>query len=791
MKRIRKNLFLFLTAMVLSSLVSQAQELKQTIRGKVIDKFTQSPLPGASIVITGSDPLIGITSNVEGDFEIQNVPVGRVNLQITFLGYENYTVLNLQVFPSKETVLIAELEEKAVQLEDVIISAGKNRNETFNQMATVSARTFNVEETNKYAGSLGDPARMAGNFAGVLSVDDSRNDIIIRGNSPYGLLWQVDGIEIPNPNHYSMPGSKGGPMSMLNNNNLANSDFLTGAFPSEFGNALSGVFELNLRNGNTFKKEHVFQLATSGFELGTEGPVNMGKASSYILNYRYSAPQIFDLIGLWEESYMPKYQDLTAKINLPDTKLGYFQLFVLGGLNSIVQDSRKIDSTDWSYGLDGMVMDMSNKMGVMGLSHTLYLNKKSHFVTKLSAQFNNNVIKIDSVMPEQQTFFKSKINSLEKRLLAKTALKTKFNPKNYLIIGAEYELCNTDYSMTEFMYNGSPAPNLLDINKNTNSLSAYIQYRHRFSNRVSLTLGSRYFAFLANNTDNLEPRAGIRYKLSDTKSLSFGYGIHSQKQNNAVYYIESYNKNTGSYEMTNENLEMTKSQHFVLSYNSMLKESLNLKLETYYQNLWDVPVTHKQPQFSMLNTGGGFDLPDQDSLVNLGTGYNYGIDITLEKYLSDNYYFLVTASLFQSKYKGYDKVLRNTEFNGNYAFNALAGYDLKLNNKYILGMNIRSIYAGGRRELPIDVDASAARGETIYDWDNAYENRYPDYYRLDFRISLKEFHKKYTSEFAVDITNITDNQDNIINRYYSNTSKAVTTDYQDGRQINFLFKIYF
>jgi hypothetical protein len=263
----------------------------------------------------------GTTSDAKGNFVLNSVPVGRVSLKVSFLGYKDHIVSNMQVFTSKETVVTIELEQEATQLNAVSVTVQRKKNESLNELSSVGARTFVVEETNKYAGSLGDPARMVGNFAGVLAVDDSRNDIIIRGNSPYGLLWRVDGFDIPNPNHYSMPGSKGGPMSMLNNNNLANSDFITGAFPAEYGNALSGVFDLNLRNGNTFKREHVFQLATSGFELGTEGPISKNKASSYIINYRYGAPQVFGIFGLWDGPTMPKYQDFSLKVNIGKTKL--------------------------------------------------------------------------------------------------------------------------------------------------------------------------------------------------------------------------------------------------------------------------------------------------------------------------------------------------------------------------------------------------------------------------------------------------------------------------------------
>lgn len=169
---------------------------------------------------------------------------------------------------------------------------------------------------------------MAANFAGVSIVDDSRNDIIIRGNSPIGLLWRLDGVEVPNLNHFSAAGTTGGPVSMINNNLLANSDFFTSAFPAEYGNAMSGVFDLKMRNGNNQKREYVGQIGFNGFELGAEGPFKKGEGS-YIVNYRYSVLGLMSKIGMKSGTgdATPYYQDLSFKINLPRTKIGKLSLF--------------------------------------------------------------------------------------------------------------------------------------------------------------------------------------------------------------------------------------------------------------------------------------------------------------------------------------------------------------------------------------------------------------------------------------------------------------------------------
>jgi len=281
-----RNLFiLFILSISFSNSFAQ-NNYTQTIRGTVIDKSSQSPLIGASIILMNSDPLIGTITDIDGKFRLENIPVGRQGITISYLGYNTIALPGLNLTSGKELVLTIELEENITSLSKVVITAEQRKDIAINEMATVSARSFTVEETERYAGSLGDPSRMVSNFAGVSMTNDSRNDIIIRGNSPSGLLWRLDGIEIPNPNHFGAFGTTGGPVSMLNNNLLTNSDFITSAFPAEYGNAMSGVFDLKMRHGNNEKREYVGQIGFNGFELGAEGPFKKGSRASYLANYR-------------------------------------------------------------------------------------------------------------------------------------------------------------------------------------------------------------------------------------------------------------------------------------------------------------------------------------------------------------------------------------------------------------------------------------------------------------------------------------------------------------------------
>ena len=231
---------LILTVFYLISLSAHAQPLTQTIRGTVVDQSLQTLVPGATVVVIGAAPLKGTTTDANGQFQILQVPVGRQTLQISVVGYKNVTLQNISVDAGKELVLTVALEEAVGQLSEVTVKPTVEKDKPLNEMAAVSARTFSVEETQKFAAAINDPARMATAYAGVVGADDGGNSIVIRGNAPNGLLWRMEGVEIPNPNHFSDLGTAGGGISILSAQLLANSDFLTGAFPAEYGNALSG-----------------------------------------------------------------------------------------------------------------------------------------------------------------------------------------------------------------------------------------------------------------------------------------------------------------------------------------------------------------------------------------------------------------------------------------------------------------------------------------------------------------------------------------------------------------------
>ncbi|MFN3939557.1 MAG: carboxypeptidase-like regulatory domain-containing protein, partial [Chitinophagales bacterium] len=379
-----------------------AQSITQTIKGKVIDNQSNETLPGANVIVVGSNPVIGTSTDANGEFKLLNIPVGRVTLQISLIGYEMVVLHNLELTSGKELYVEVGMIEQIILINEVVISASQGKAEAINEMSTVSTRQFSIEESQRFAGARNDVSRMAQNFAGVRGANDAVNDIVIRGNSPVGLLWRLEGIDIPNPNHFGDFGSTGGPVSMLNNNVLANSDFLTGAFPAEYGNAVSGVFDLRMRKGNNEKHEFLGQIGLNGLELGAEGPFSKNSKASYLINYRYSTLGVMSALGInfGTGTAIPFYQDIAFNLNFPTEKAGILNVWGLGGINEIdLISSNAADTVDNLYANDVDVFDRS-KIGVIGATHTYLFNNSAYTKFSIAASTIINKDQVDSISTE-------------------------------------------------------------------------------------------------------------------------------------------------------------------------------------------------------------------------------------------------------------------------------------------------------------------------------------------------------------------------------------------------------
>lgn len=786
---------LILTAILFAHFFSTAQTavFTQIIKGVVLDDQSGNVLQNITVSVDNVALHLNTITDEKGNFKLTNVPVGRQNIKVSAVGYDEALIPNIEVTSSKEVVLEIRLKEKVKKLDEVQIISGKSKLKALNEAAIVSARQLSTDEAFRYSGTRSDPSRMAQNFAGVSGGNDARNDIIIRGNSPAGVLWRMDGIDIPNPNHFSTLGATGGPVSILNINTLKNSDFLTSAFPSQYGNAIAGVFDLKMRNGNNEKNEFLGQMGFNGFEFGAEGPLNKTSKASYLVDYRYSMVATLQQLGLnfGTGSATPYYQDGTFKINLPTKKMGTFSIFGLGGESHIhfLPESQGKDNLYSSN--DGSVRDRNFKSmtGVIGLSNTYFFNttasgKAILSVSGLSSKYTEDIV--DNAKPNTPAYYKKNVQI---KYTAGYTFNKKFDVRNQLTTGVTADI-NQLQLRQDYIKNGdSVLTTLFNNNQTATLVKAFANYGHRFSDKLSTNLGLYYQQFTYNNSTSIEPRWNIKYQFKQNQAVSFGAGLHSQTQPLEVYFYQSKN-NLGQIELTNKNLDFVKSVHSVIGYDLNFSKQFRLKSEVYGQYIYNAAIEKTSSSFSMLNSGADFAFPDKTNLVNNGKGYNYGIELTLEHFLHEGFYYLLTTSVFQSKYKASDNVWRNTAFNSNFVINALGGKEFKLNSKTTFGIDSKITVTGGQRYTPFNIAASQNAGYVIYKESEAYSQQLDTYFRWDLKFSYIRNLKKVTQKWYVDLQNLT-GQDNVYIRTLNPKTGVISQINQIGFFPNINYQITF
>ncbi|MBC8033740.1 MAG: TonB-dependent receptor, partial [Chitinophagaceae bacterium] len=773
-----KQLLRHLTQLFIFSMIAlqiNAQEITQTIKGTVLDKASEKPLEGATISIEGN--AAGTTSDANGKFTLRNVPIGRQKVIITYKGYKPILIPEVLVTSGKEVILDAALEQSIAELGEVTVSASKvKKGAATNEYVTGSNRSFNVDEVTRFAGGRNDPSKLVSNFAGVVSNNDSRNDIVVRGNSPAGVLWRIEGLPAPSPNHYATLGTTGGPVSALNTNALKTSDFLTGAFPAEFGNATAAVFDINLRTGNPDKHERTLQLNLfSGAEVMLEGPLSKKKnGSSYLVGYRYSFVQIASSIGLnVGTSATPNYQDWVYNINFGKGKAGAFSLYGMGGISTIDFIGEDVDTTDFFARKDQDSYSTGN-FSVFGAKHTLDVGKKSYLRTSVSYstvkndfddyqyplpfQGYNNRYQITSSRNQQNTlrfssYFNSKIN-------ARTSWRAGVTGEQYAL---ETKVLDKEGKSAADNYDV-----IRDFDDNFLLMQYFAQVRYKPTDKLTFNAGLHGNSFTFNNTSTIEPRASLTWQASGSDQIYVSYGLHSQLQPFPVYLYEQENQD-GSLDRSNRDLDFTMASHYVVGYEKRFAGDWRFKVEGYYQSLTNVPVENRPTGFSMLNSGSDFTFPDKGGLVNDGTGSNIGVELTLEKFLSKGYYLLITSSIFDSKYEGSDGIERNSSFNYGNVLNVLAGKEWKVGSKkknaFTTDFRVSSI--GGKYATPVDLNASIAANKEVLDEARYNTDKLAGYFRADIKFGyrINSSKRKMSQTIYLDFQNVTARENVFLQRY--------------------------
>ncbi len=800
---------LLLAALAALPLLLQSQT--STLHGRVRDQQSETPLIGATVQILDLEPVIGAMSDADGFFTLKNVPVGRQTLRISYLGYEPQTVQNVLITAGKEVQLDIRLEETFTSVNEVVITAQVDKDKPANELATISARQFNTEEVQRYSGGRSDVSRLVANFAGVATSNDSRNDIVIRGNSPTGVLWRMEGVPIPNPNHFSTLGTTGGPVSALNPNVIANSDFLTGAFPAEYGNALAGVFDINLRTGNKDRYEYTAQLgAFSGLEAMAEGPLGK-KNGSFVVAYRQSFVQLASAAGLSVgTTATPKYNDLTFNLDFGNSKTGKWSVFGIGATSSIDFLGAEIDSTDLFANPNENAYNVSG-FGVFGIKNNLLLNDHAYVRTVLSTSYTSNTFTSDDLSMTEDDGQLLQLNDVSDQMITyrlnsfyNNKINRRLTVRTGLLVQQQQLDTRVDTREGQADLDNDGRPDRVtqrDFDGGFNLLEAYAQGQYRLTEKLTLNAGLHGQHFIKTSASSekngkdfaLEPRAALNWQLSPKQRFSLGYGLHSQSQPLPVFLLRERQAD-GSTINKNGDLGFTHNQHLVLAYDFKPATTWRVKAEAYYQWLNDVPVEATPTSFSILNAGADFVFPDKGNLLNTGTGTNQGVELTVEKFFSRGWYSLVTVSLFDSRYKGSDGIERETAFNGKYVVNMLAGKEFQLGStgRRFLTLDTKLTTAGGRPYTPVNLDASRLAGREVLYEDRAFTERLDNYFRLDFKVGMRlnSAKRKLSQTFFLDFQNVT-NHANIFALQYNEVKGNVGRIDQIGFFPDILYRIEF
>lgn len=780
----RKSFFLVLAMLCLFVNAQSQNKLTQTIRGTVIDKSLQSALPGAMILLMNQTPVIATTADQNGKFKLSQVPVGRHQLLIRFMGYKEMVVNNLEVTTGKETVLTIGMEEDLKQAAEVVVEGKKDKSNPNNALAVVSAQNMRAAEINRFAGSRSDPSRMAANYAGVAGGGDQRNDIIVRGNSPWGVLWRLEGVDIPNPNHFAFTGNTGGAFSMLNNNLLSNSDFLTGAFPAAYGNKTAAVFDVRLRNGNNEKREHTAQIGLNGLEFTTEGPLSKNGSGSYLASGRQFSFKALDKLGVSiGANGIPSYQDGTFKIHLPAAKGNSFTLWGIGGQSSIDLFSEKDDIEE--YYVKDRTQKFISSMYAGGLSYVHHLSEKTVATATVSASGSAASINSMEQWTDRASIKAYDLDNREGQILGQYSLTHKWNVRHTLTAGTSYR--RMLYNNLEKYYDKDENIDITRLSQkgSTGLFQAWAQWQYRASESLTINPGVFVQNFEQNRQTSLEPRISAVYQAGTRDRFSIASGLHSQTSPLFVYQYRFRDDATGQYSQPNQMLGFMKSFQVVAGYQRTLTENLRLKTEAYYQYLYDVPVSLSHDTgahaYSIVNTGADYNFYALDSTVNKGSGRNYGVELSLEKFFHKGYYFLANVSLFRSFYTAADGKERSTAFDLGHVANVLAGKEWKLDEdgKRLLSFDVKITHSGGRHFIPVDVAASVRDGKARYDYDNAYKPQVKDYFRTDVKVTYIVNRPKANHNFFIAADNVLNTQ-NVFTQDWNNKKKEVVTYYQLG-----------
>ena len=749
----------FLSFFLLSvSLSAKAQSPVQTLRGIVTDRDTKQPLPGVSIQAEAAGTGIqqSAVSDSTGAYTIPKFPTGRVRVKAYMMGYEPYISEDVILSSAKELVHPIELVTNPSYLPETVIKVSNNAFDPVNPLASSSVRSVSAEEIERVPTAANDPARAALSYPGVQKgEDEAENQIVVRGNSPTGILWRLEGIDIPNPNHFALIGSSGGGITAFSAQLFGPSDFLTGGMPAEYGNTLSGVFDIRFRQGNDEKREYRARIGVLGLDFSSEGPFRRGR-SSYLINYRYSTLSILSRMGfnLVGERVSNDFQDLSFNLAFKSANQRHrLTVFGIGGLSEEhyypVEDPAQRNTAILNHWEDRV---KPANVGVLGATWTYLPDDRSAFKTAIA--FTGNDIRRRGDLLD--------LNDVRRRY------ETRRFREGRMVLSATYQrklsetlLLKTGLILNEvffdFFQNFSPRfanlpPQLgegyvgVQGKGNTRQIQQYAQLQWRFAPRWTVQTGYHALFLAVNRQAALDPRFSLQYRASERHRFTLAAGLYSKTLYLPIYFVLD---RTGAFQ--SRDLSMPQSTHLIAGWNWYAWPGGRFSAEVYGQSLHRVPIAaDTASRYWMLNSSEDF-VPDP--LVSRGKGLNYGIDLALEQRFLGKWFFLLNGSLYRSKFRLAQGPWYASRFDSRFTSSATAGKEMQLGKRDVLQIGVRALWSGGFRYTPHDPELSAKLGYYVPRYNAAYEGQNAAYFRIDTRIAWRFNRNKTSGSVSLDMQN--------------------------------------
>lgn len=773
--------FIFFIGHICCSFAARGQEdARQHIRGRVKSRILQSPLRGATIKISGPSTRT-VFSDENGNFEINDIPAGGYAVSTSRVGYVSTEQLELVNNSAKDSYIEIYLDEQLKQLQEVHVFY-KGNYVSPNPMVLSGANHLTPEKASRFAGSMDDPARMVTAFAGVSS-GVSTNSIAVRGNAPNMLLWRLEGIEIENPNHFANISSLGGGvLSSLSGHVLGSSEFLVSAFPANYNNAVAGVFDMKFRNGNTKRQQYTFQAGILGLDLAAEGPIKAFSGGSYLMNYRYSSTGLANKLKSKNKlDQILDYQDLNFKVTIPTTKFGEISLWGTALKDHFSSDLVAADR--WKYRDDSKYSEMKQLSAALGLSQRINIRENAYLRNTISKVMSRteafeDILSFSMAHRPYLNFKNSNDN-----LVISSSYNRKFSAKHSNMTGVTVtrKSFDIDFDMAPSFL--APPEQISASKGSTTLLSAYSSSLFHFNDRLSGTAGVNIQFLSLNNDKSLEPRLSLRWMKSAQSIFTAGYGLNSRMSTMDLYFVKSSKEEKST---PNRDLGFLKSHHVNVSYERKLSHGRRFQIEPYVQFLYHVPVI-PDSSYSIVNRS---DFYVKDLFKNEGKGINLGVDFTYEQSLRDGFYYLFTATLFSSRYRGGDNIWYNTRFNRTFVTNFLVGKEwfIGQDKRDVLAVNLKLVFQGGERYSPVDFSATMKHPEkdVIYDNQQAFSKQLPAMPLVNYGVSYRMNRGKVSHEWALKGLNA-----NGYKEYYGHQYNFTTGLVDAIRRKSSVFNIYY